>query len=400
VSYPLKIKEFKAYWIGQVVSLTGTWMQQIAQNWLVYVLTKSAFYLGLISFLASSPMLIFSLFGGVIADRYSKRNILIVIQIFLILPAVCLGVLIHLNLVTVWHVASASLIVGIASAFDVPARQVFITEIVSEEMITSAIAMQSMSFNIARVIGPFLAGIIVTHLNFHTCFYLNALSFLPLIIILFNIKPVYHSANHHNSSMKYFFKEGFRFLIGNKLIFYTICSVGIFTMFGISFMTILPLIAGEILKTGANGFGMIVSSVGAGSLTGAVIIVLKKDIKEKFRHIFRASLLFPVGLSGIAFSKNFYLTSAFAFLLGFAFVNFFAVSNSFIQYQTEQRLRGRIMSFFAFVFLGFTPIGNLLTGVLAEKYGISIILQIYSFLCLTGGIIFLRILPTIRLRNF
>lgn len=385
-----------AYWIGQVISLTGTWMQQIAQNWLVYVLTKSAFYLGLISFLSSFPMLVFSLFGGVIADRYPRRNILIIIQILLILPAMFLGVIIHLNLVTVWHVAVASLFVGIASAFDVPARQAFITEIVSQEMITSAIAMQSMSFNIARVTGPVLAGIIVTHLNFHTCFYLNALSFLPLIIILFHIKPLFHSVTLQNFSMKYFLKEGFQFLIENKQIFYIICSIGIFTLFGISFMTILPLIAGEVLKTDAKGFSIIVSSIGAGSLTGAVIIVLKKDVKEKFQHIFKSSLLFPVGLSGVAFSKEFYLTSAFAFLLGFAFVNFFAISNSFIQHQTEQRLRGRIMSFFAFVFLGFTPIGNLLTGIFVEEFGINPVLVVYSLLCLAGSIVFLKILPSIR----
>ncbi|GAQ93910.1 predicted arabinose efflux permease, MFS family [Thermodesulfovibrio aggregans] len=397
MSHPLKIKEFRAYWIGQIISLCGTWMQHIAQSWLVYVLTKSAFYLGLISFLASFPTLLFTLFGGVVADRYPRRNILIATQTFSALPAVVVGVLIHLNLINIWHIAIASFVLGIATAFDMPARQAFITEIVYQDMITSAIAMQSISFNIARIVGPMLAGFIVTHLSFHMCFYLNALSFLPLIFILFSIKLNFSTTSNH-VSFKESLKEGFQFILKNRQILYIICSVGVFTLFGLSFMTVLPIIAGEILKVEAKGFSMIVSSVGVGSLLSGIFIALKRDIKEKLNHIFRASLVFPIGLSGIAFSDNIYLTMLFAFLLGVAFVNFYTVSNSFIQHQTEQRLRGRVMSFFAFVFLGFTPIGNLLVGVLVEKFGVKAVLEIYSLICLAGGVLFLKILPSVKRR--
>jgi len=390
---PLKIKEYRAYWITQTISLSGTWMQQIAQNWLVYVLTKSAFYLGLISFLSSFPILIFTLFGGVLADRYSRRKILIFTQIFSLFPALFLGFIIHLNLVTIWHVAIASFILGVTASFDMPARQAFIAEIVPENILTSAIAMQSMSFNIARIIGPILAGFIVTYLNFQMCFYLNALSFLPLIIILLILcnKSCSHPSEH--APIKTFFKEGFVFLFNNKNILYVICAVGSFTIFGISFIPILPILADQVLKAGAKGLGMIVSSIGVGSLMAATLIALKKDIKEKQSHMFKASLLFPVGLLGIAFSKKIYIAMAFAFLLGFAFVNFFTVSNSFIQHQTEQRLKGRIMSFFSFVFLGFTPIGNIFAGILVDHLGIKTVLIIYSFLCLLLGTLFLRILP-------
>jgi len=396
MSHPLKIKEFRAYWIGQIISLSGTWMQQIAQSWLVYVLTKSAFYLGLISFLASFPALLFTLFGGVIADRYPRRNILIVTQCLSCLPAVILGILIHLNVINIWHIAAASFILGVATAFDMPARQAFITEIVSHEMITTAVAMQSISFNIARIAGPVLAGFIVTHLGFYMCFYLNALSFIPLILILLNIKPDFPLSVSEKPSFRKSLKEGFRFLLKNEQILYTICAVVIFTLFGLSFMTILPIIAGEVLNVGAKGFGIIVSSIGAGSLLAGILIALKKDIKEKLNHIFRASLLFPVAIFGIAFFNEFYITISFAFIIGFALVNFFIVSNSFIQHQTEQRLRGRVMSFFAFVFLGFTPIGNLLAGVFVDRFGIKPVLELYSLICLTGGIIFLKILPATR----
>ncbi|WP_283166543.1 MFS transporter [Thermodesulfovibrio yellowstonii] len=392
----MKIKEFRAYWIGQIISLSGTWMQQIAQSWLVYVLTKSAFYLGLISFLASFPALLFTLFGGVIADRYPRRNILIVTQCLSCLPAVILGILIHLNVINIWHIAAASFILGVATAFDMPARQAFITEIVSHEMITTAVAMQSISFNIARIAGPVFAGFIVTHLSFYMCFYLNALSFIPLILILLSIKPDFPLSASENSSFRKSLKEGFRFLLKNEQILYTICAVGIFTLFGLSFMTILPIIAGEVLNVGAKGFGIIVSSIGAGSLLAGILIALKKDIKEKLNHIFRASLLFPVAIFGIAFFNEFYITISFAFIIGFALVNFFIVSNSFIQHQTEQRLRGRVMSFFAFVFLGFTPIGNLLAGILVDRFGVKPVLELYSLICLTGGIIFLKILPVTR----
>jgi len=276
-----------------------------------------------------------------------------------------------------------------------PARQAFITEIVYQDMITSAIAMQSISFNIARIVGPMLAGFVVTHLNFHMCFYLNALSFVPLIIILLSIKLDFVVSSSH-ISFKESLKEGLQFIVKSRQILYIICSVGIFTLFGLSFMTILPIIAGEILKAEAKGFSMIVSSVGAGSLLSGIFIALKRDIKQKLNHIFGASILFPVGLLGIAFSNNIHLTMFFAFLLGVAFVNFFTVSNSFIQNQTEQKLRGRVMSFFGFVFLGFTPIGNLLIGTLVDRLGVKTVLEIYSLTCLAGGIIFLKILPSIQ----
>lgn len=392
MSHPLKIKEFRAYWIGQIISLSGTWMQHIAQNWLVYILTKSALYLGLVSFLSSVPMLLFTLFGGVLADKYSRKKILIFTQVFSLFPALFLGIVIQINIVTIWHVAAASLLLGIAAAFDMPARQAFISEIVPREMITKAVAMQSMSFNIARIIGPFLAGLIVANMNFHMCFYLNALSFLPLIIILITLCAKSCLKIDGDMSFKSFFKEGFHFLLNNKKILYIICAVGTFTIFGISFIPILPIIADSVLNSGIEGLGMIVSSIGFGSLTAATIITLKKDIDNKANHIFKASMLFPIGILGIAFSKNLYMSMAFAFLLGFAFVNFFTVSNSFIQNQTDQRLRGRIMSFFSFVFLGFTPIGNILVGFLVELIGVKNVLIIYAFICFVSGFFFLKVL--------
>lgn len=394
MKHPLKIREFRAYWIGQIISLTGTWMQQIAQSWLVYILTKSAFYLGLISFLASFPTLLFTIFGGVVADRYPRRKILVITQIMSLLPALTVGILIHLNLINIWHIAVASVVLGVTTAFDMPARQAFVTEIVSTEMITSAVAMQSISFNLARITGPFLAGLIVTHLNFYMCFYINALSFIPLIIILLNIKSSSETQSSSDQSFKAFLKEGFSFLFQNRQILYVICSVGVFTVFGISFTTILPVIAGEILKTGAKGFGIIVSAIGLGALLAATIIALRRDIEEKPKHIFKASLLFPLGLLGVAFSEKIYLTVAFSFLLGFAFVNFFTISNSYIQQSTEKKMRGRIMSFFGFVFLGFTPIGNLLAGTLVDYFGVRSVLISYSIICLCGSILLLKNFPS------
>lgn len=392
MSHPLKIREFRAYWIGQIISLSGTWMQHIAQNWLVYILTKSALYLGLISFLSSFPMLIFTLFAGVFADRYSRKKILIFTQVFSLFPALFLGIIIQMNIVTIWHVAVASFVLGIASAFDMPARQAFISELVPKDMITKAIAMQSISFNIARIIGPFLAGVVVTNLNFQMCFYLNALSFIPLIFILITFCTKSCSTYEVNESFKDFFKEGFHFLFNNKKILYIIFAVGCFTIFGISFIPILPIIVDSILHSSIEGLGMIVSSVGFGSLVAAGIITLRKDIDDKEGHIFKASMIIPIGILGIAFSKNIYITMGFAFLLGFAFVNFFAVSNSFIQNQTEQRLRGRIMSFFSFVFLGFTPIGNILVGLLVEAFGVKNVLIFYTLVCFLSGLFFLKIL--------
>ncbi len=392
MSHPIKNKEFRTYWIGQTISLSGTWMQYIAQNWLVYILTKSAFYLGFISFLSSFPVLIFTLFAGVVADKYSRKKILIFTQIFSLFPALFLGIIIHMNIVTIWHVALASFILGISGAFDMPARQAFISELVSKEMITKAIAMQSISFNIARIIGPFLAGLVVTNFNFQMCFYLNALSFIPLILILISLCDKSCSASHESSSFKDFFKEGLNFLLNNKKILFIILAVGSFTIFGISFIPILPIIVDKILQSNIEGLGMIISSIGFGSLFAGGLITLRKDIENKESLIFKASMIIPLGILGIAFSKNIYLTMLFAFVLGFAFVNFFTMSNSFIQNQTEQKLRGRIMSFFSFVFLGFTPIGNILVGILVDIFGVRNVLLSYALLCFLSGLFFLKIL--------
>lgn len=337
-------------------------------------------------------MLLFTLFAGVFADRHSRKKILIFTQIFSLFPAILLGILIQAKLVTIWHVAIASFILGIASAFDMPARQAFISELVPQNMITKAIAMQSVSFNIARIIGPFLAGLIVNNLNFHMCFYLNAISFIPLIVILFSLCKKSCSSYGEDASFRDFFKEGLNFLLSNKKIFLIICAIGSFTIFGISFIPVLPIIVDSILHSGIEGLGMIVSSVGFGSLTAAGIIAFRKEIIDKEGHIFKASMIVPIGLLGIAFSENIYITMVFAFFLGFAFVNFFAISNSFIQHQTEQRLRGRIMSFFSFVFLGFTPIGNLLVGFLVDAFGIRIVLVSYTIICFITSILFLKIL--------
>ncbi len=386
-------KNFRNYWISQIISLSGAWIQQVSQVWLFYTLTKSAAYLGLISFLNSFPILIFTLFAGVIADKYARKKILLLTQIISFFQALLLGILIHLNLIKLWHIALGAILLGIVNAFEMPARQAFISDLVPLNKLTSAIALQSISFNLARFIGPILAGFIISYFNFYICFYLNALSILPLIGYLIKYQEISPSfSKSYKNPFLTSLKEGFLFLFSKKDLLCTLIAVAIITLFGVSVITLLPLIAEEIFNLGSKGYSILISSIGLGSLLAGFLIIIRGDIPDKKRYILKSSLIVPISLLGMVLSPNFYFTLIFTFILGFSFVNFFTISNSFLQHSTDQPMKGRIMSLFSLVFLGFTPIGNLLIGLLAEKLDLKILISSYSLISLFFLISLLRTL--------
>jgi MFS family permease len=383
----LHARDFRLFWLGQVISLSGTWMQSVAQSWLVYSLTKSPLYLGIIASVASLPILIFALIGGMVADRYPKRNILIVTQALSIVPALALGVLAELKVVTVLHVGILAGFLGTVNAFDVPARQAFLAEVVDKSAITNAIALNSAAFNGARIVGPVMAGIAISGLGIPACFYLNAVSFIAVIVALSRIEAR-GTVKTHSAGFLREIADSWHFVVREKPVFYIMALVSLFSLFGIPYMTLIPVLAGEILNVGAKGLSFLVASAGAGSLLAAMIIAYKGKIEREDAFISFSGFIFSAGIFALSFSRSFHTSLLFIFAAGWGIVSCLATCNSYIQNRVPDDLRGRVMSFYILVFLGLAPLGNSLIGLAAEAAGTIATLKFFAALCIVGSIIF------------
>ncbi len=377
---PLKFRNFKFFIIGHFLSFTGFWIQNTAQIWLVYELTMSSLYLGIFTFLSSFPTIILTFIAGILTDIFDRKKLLSLVVFFSIFPPLILGILTQLKLITFWQVTFLAFLSGCLSALNTPLRQVFISEIVPIRFLTKAISFQSLSFNTARVVGPFLAGLIISYGKLYQCFYVNALSFIPFFIFLtFFIKVQEKRKIKEIETYKFkeSFKEILKFLNKKKNISTVILSVAVFTIFGASTMVLLPIIVHKFHGGGGREFAFLSSSIGLGAIFGASSVIFRRPIEDKIKHLFKATLILGAGLMGLNLIKNWYLTLIFCFLMGFSFTNFFPVANSYLQENTPDHLRGRIISLFILSFLGTHPIGSFLAGFLASKINLHIILLFY-----------------------
>ncbi|HWR89334.1 MAG TPA: MFS transporter [Dissulfurispiraceae bacterium] len=385
----LYVKDFRLFWLGQIISLSGTWMHSVAQSWLVYSLTKSPLWLGIIASLSSLPILLFTLIGGIIADRYPKRNILIITQFLSIIPALFLGILTDSGMIRVWHVGITATFLGTVNAFDIPTRQAFIGEVAGRDSLTNAIALNSMAFNGARIIGPMIAGLVIAGVGLPLCFYLNALSFAAVLFALTRI-----SARGEKSADRQGIgtdiADGLRYMINDKPVFWLMVIISLYSLFGIPYITLLPIIAGEVLDVGARGLSFLIAASGLGSFLAAFHIAYKGEIPRRELFIPFSGTVFSLAILGIAYSRNFSLSLAIAFFAGWGIVSFLAMSNSFIQHSAPDALRGRVMSLFTLVFLGFAPLGNSIIGLAAHRFGTVTSLQVFSVICIMGTLIFGR----------
>ncbi len=383
----LQYRDFKLFFLSQLISLSGTWMQSVAQLWLVYSLTKSPFYLGIVAAVSYLPILLFSAIGGVIADRFLKRNLLLLTSILSVIPALLLGILTHLDIITIWQVAVLAAFLGTVNAFDIPARQSFLVEMVGKRSLTNAIALNAAAFHGARMIGPALAGIIINYMGLSACFYLNALSFVAVIIALSKMNVKGTIKMHAEGFVKEFI-EGIQFIKSNPEIFRIIFLIFIFSLIGIPYITFLPVFAVEVLHRGAEGFGFLGSAAGTGALSAALFIAFKGDIKEKNRFLSLSALCFSFSLFAFSLSKVFYLSIIALAFVGWGIVSFMATANGFIQLSVPDNLRGRVMSVYAMVFLGTFPIGNSLLGTLSASIGTVLTVSLASVLCIIASAIF------------
>lgn len=382
-------RDFRLFLFGQTISLSGTWMQSVAQGWLVYSLTKSPFYLGMVAAAGALPILLFTLFGGVIADRLAKRNLLLVTQALSIIPAVLLGILTLTGVITVWQVALMAFLLGTINAVDIPARQSFLIEMVGRGHVVNAIALNSAVFNASRILGPMIAGLSIEYLGMPACFFINAASFLAVIIALSKMQTR-GETKAKSEGMVVDMLKGIAFIRGNKGIQSTFILIAIFSLVGLPYISLLPVFAGEVFHRGAKGLGFLMGASGVGALTAALGIAAKGTIKDNKKLMAFAGLCFSSALLVFSISKTFWISLAVITIGGWGMVSYLASANSYIQVTVPDELRGRVMSVYSFVFLGLAPIGNSIMGTSADYIGTTTAVASGAMICIIASLIFAR----------
>jgi MFS family permease len=369
----LRHKNFRLYWFGMCISLIGTWMQNMAQPWLAYSLTKSPFLLSLITALQFMPVLLFSLFAGVIIDRLPKKRILIFTQSASLIITFILAVLVFSGKIQYWHIVVMSAALGFVNTLDMPSRQSIVIELVEKKDLMNAIALNSTVFNLARVIGPVIAGIVMARFGISTCFFANSLSFAAVLISLFFIKPnaVKIEPTEHIKMIENI-KSGLKYIYKTPALFETLIVVAIAGTFAPNFGVLIPVFAVKILKLNADGYGYLMSFLGAGSFIGAIFIAtISKNGPKKF-IVYIVPVLVGAFLIITGYTNTFLICGISLAITGFFFVSFSSSANSSMQLNTSNEFRGRVMSVYAWVFGGSTPIGNLYAGIITDRFNARI----------------------------
>lgn len=372
----LQYRDFRLLWIGAFLSTTGTWMQTIAQGWLVLDMTNSPFLLGVDGFLATGPMIIFSLFGGVIADRIERRKIMLYSQYLQMSFAFILAALIWSGNVQVWHIFVLSFLTGSAQSFSGPSYISLLPLLVKREDMPNAIAMNSMQFNLARVIGPVLAGAALVAWGAAVCFLVNGLSFFAVIVALLMIRSPGPKQGGEKKGLFDDMKEGFRFVMSRQqLLTLTFLSFA-GTFLGMPMVTFLPVVARSVFRMKANGYAMMMTTYGLGSVTGALMVAATVHAARKGKMALTLQLAFACLLVGFAFSRYLPLSLMIAFFAGACIVGVISLYSSLVQLTSSDAMRGRVMSIFMLAFRGGMPLGNLLAGYVAQRWSITAALAV------------------------
>ena len=364
----LRHRNFRLYWSGQLVSLIGTWMQSVAQGWLMHRLTSSPFMLGLLSFLQFVPVLMWSLWAGVVADRVDKRRLLVVTQSCFFVQALLLAAIVTLGVVRPWMVLALAFAYGTFNAFDLPVRQAFLIDMVGKEDLSNGIALNSAAFNAARVIGPAIAGLLVASVGEGGCFWINALSYLAVIASLLRIR-IARGAPSRAAGERATLMDGVRYALATGPLRNLLLLLGLVAGIGFQYMVLLPVYARDILQSGAATYGWLVSAFGLGSLVSAVLLMRRMDRWDLRRNLQIGLVAATIGMAGFAWSRSLPLSLAMGFLAGFGLITYVASTNTLLQLTTEDRMRGRVMSLYTLMFVGTAPFGALLCGAIAQRFG-------------------------------
>jgi MFS family permease len=392
----LRSRNYRLFVAGQLISLVGTWMQMVAQSWLIYRLTASAAKLGLIGFAGQIPIFVLAPLGGVIADRVNRHRILIVTQTAMMVLAFALAALTLSGHVQVWHIFMLASLLGVTNAFDIPARQAFLVEMVDREDIVNAIGLNSSMLNGARVIGPGIAGVVVAAVGEGWCFLLNAISYVAVIAALLMMRVRARAQVPAQVSAWESVVEGFAYSWHTKPVRALLLLLGLVSLMGMPYSVLMPIIADRILGGGPNAYGLLLSASGLGALAGAATLTVRRHIRGLGRWIALSSIGFGVTLMAFSFSRSLWLSALLLVPAGFFVMVEMAASNTLIQSMIPDRLRGRVMAVYSMMFMGMAPLGALVAGAVAAPLGAPATVAIGGAACVAGGLIFGAGLPRLR----
>lgn len=381
-------RDYRLLWIGACTSSVGTWMQKLAQSWLVLEISKNPFLLGLDAFLGEIPIFLFSLIGGVVADRRSRKTMLVLSQVVQMSCAFTLAALFAFGVVQVWHILCLSFVVGLAQAFGGPAYQALIPTLVDAEDLPNAIALNSIQFNLARVIGPVLGGLALAKLGAVWCFGLNGLSFVAVIISLVILKPRYTPARSTESILTSL-KQGIQFIRARAAMESLIALAFLMTLLGIPLIVFLPVMARDVFHQGPETFTLFLSISGAGSVAGALVVAGHGNAKHKGKKALMLLMVLGVLMAGFALSRSLVLSCTLLFLAGGTLIAVFAMITSLVQIITSDQMRGRVMSVYNVAFRGGMPFGSLMTGALVPQFTAPVVLAVNGVLLSVLGAYFL-----------
>ncbi|MBX3207883.1 MAG: MFS transporter [Labilithrix sp.] len=393
-SRALQSRNYRLFFGGQVVSLVGTWMQSVAESWLVYRLTGSAALLGLIGFCNQIPVFFLAPVGGALADRRPRRSILVATQTSAMTLAFVLAALTLTHRITVVHLFVLATLLGVVNAIDHPTRQSFVVELVDKENQMNAIALNSSIMNAARVIGPALAGLLVAAVGEGWCFFLNGLSFVAVIGGLLAMRALPPPPPRPEQSPLGHVVEGFRFVLGNAPIRASMLLLGTASLCGTPYLVLMPIFAERILGGGARTLGILMGASGIGALTSALLLARRRQLKGLLRRwIVPGSVCFGGALIAFAWSRSFPLSCVLLVATGASMMMQMAATNTLIQAMSPDALRGRVMAVYAMMFMGVAPIGALVAGLVATKIGAPATLTLGGIACTLAGLGFRRSLP-------
>jgi MFS family permease len=393
----LQYRNYRLFFSGQSISLIGTWVQRIAVPWLVYSITSSVFLLGVFGFAGQIPTFLLAPFAGVLTDRYNRYYILIATQILAMIQALVLAVLFFTGIMEVWHLMLSSIFLGCVNAFDMPARQSFVVDMIEKkEDLSNAIALNSSMVNGARLLGPSIAGMLIAATGEGICFLLNGLSYIFVIVSLLMMKVSSRKVKSQNSQVLQGLKEGFSYTFGFAPIRSVILLLGLVSLMGMPYTLLMPVFAKEILHGGSHTFGFLMGASGTGALIGALYLASRKSVLGLGKIICLSAAIFGFGLIVFALSRYFLLSLVFMLIVGLGMMMQMASSNTILQTLVDDDKRGRVMSFYIMAFVGTAPFGSLLAGGLASSLGAPNTLIIGGISCILGAAVFASKLPELR----
>jgi MFS family permease len=375
-------RNFRLFWTGQTVSLIGTWMQQVGVGWLALEMTNSAFMVGLVSAAGSFPVLLFSLYGGVVADRVSKLRIVIICQALLLTEATALWWFTWSGRINIHWLLALATFGGVVSAFEIPARQAMIVELVTREDIVDAIALNSGGFNLARIVGPSIAAVVLAKFGLAWCFGIDAISYLAVLGSLSQVRlPRWTPVQHLVSPFEQL-KQGVNYIRGSRAVSGLMGIIAVYSIFGFQYLTMMPVVARDVLHTGASGYGLLLTFVGIGALTGALSLAGLGARIRRGRLFNVTAYAFPGLTILFSLTRSIHLAAGVLILMGLTMLINSALANGILQTVVPDELRGRVMATYIFVYVGFTPIGSFIAGALSRIIGVQ-------WAILSGGLIML-----------